>query len=166
MVEQLWGKKCPPRLAVGLHVTCSRHPDHFDNFLETFLAPAVDMLVILAAPQPPKPQNHQRIGSQFNCHDAGSVSTAPQQLKCQKHQRMDRRLFAVCRALAGSGRTARKHTNIRRALPTSEDTSRKVVQLPFLGHWTVQYQREQKLTEVLGRPVSPAFCNWLTHKQR
>ncbi len=115
------------------------HWFHVQNqHTDTFLAPAVDMLIILAAPQPPKYQDHQWIGSQFKCHNVSSVSAAPQQPKCQKHQRIDRRLFAVCRALAGSGRTARKYTNIRRALTTSEGRapqrrSHEAVQLPFPG---------------------------------
>ena len=88
------------------------HCFHVQNqHTDTFLAPAVDMLVILAPPHPPKYNDHQWIGSQFNCHNVSNVSTAPQRPKCQKHQRMDRRLFAVCRALAESGRTARKCTS-------------------------------------------------------
>ena len=155
MEVQLWGKKCPPRGAVGLHVTCSRHPGHFDHFSDTFLAPAVDMFVILAAPQPPKPQNHQRIDSQFNRHDAGSVSAAPQRPKCQKHQRMDRRLFAVCRALAGSRRTARNGgTAHQRQVRAPQKRSHAVVQLPFPGFLD---QSVSERTEVIGRPAAAAF---------
>ena len=56
------------------------HCFHVQNqHTDTFLAPAVDMLVILAPHHPPKYQNdHQWIGSQFNRHNAGTVSAAPQ----------------------------------------------------------------------------------------
>ena len=98
------------------------HCFHVQNqHTDTFLAPAVDMLVILAPPHPPKRQNdHQWIGSQFNRHNAGTVSAAPQRPKCQKHQRIDCRMFRVCRALAGSGRTARE-VHGRNSTPTLEE---------------------------------------------
>ncbi len=129
---------------------------------DTFLAPAVDMLVILAPPHPPKYQNdHQWIGSQFNRHNAGTVSAAPQRPKCQKHQRMDRRLFAVCRALAGSGRTARNGgTAHQRQVRAPQKRSHAVVQLPlpeFLNHIG------SAQTEVFGRPAAAALF-WLFPK--
>ena len=99
---------------------------------DTFLAPAVDMLVILAPPHPPKRQNaHQWIGSQFNRHNAGTVSAAPQRPKCQKHQRMDRHLFAVCRK--------RSHAVVQLPLPE------------FLNHIG------SAQTEVFGRPAAAAL---------
>ena len=109
------------------------HCFHVQNqHTDTFLAPAVDMLVILAPPHPPKRQNdHQWIGSQFNRHNAGTVSAAPQHPKCQKHQRMDRHLFAVCRK--------RSHA---------------VVQLPLPE---LLYHIGSAQTEVFGRPAAAAF---------
>ena len=98
---------------------------------DTFLAPAVDMLIIPAAPQPPKYHDHQWIGSQFNCHNAGTVSAAPQRPKCQKHQRMDRHLFAVCRK--------RSHAVVQLPLPE------------FLNHIG------SAQTEVFGRPAAAAL---------
>ena len=98
---------------------------------DTFLAPAVDMLVILAPPHPPKYHDHQWIGSQFNRHNAGTVSAAPQRPKCQKHQRMDRHLFAVCRK--------RSHAVVQLPLPE------------FLNHIG------SAQTEVFGRPAAAAL---------
>ena len=114
------------------------HCFHVQNqHTDTFLAPAVDMLVILAPPHPPKRQNdHQWIGSQFNRHNAGTVSAAPQRPKCQKHQRMDRHLFAVCRK--------RSHAVVQLPLPE------------FLNHIG------SAQTEVFGRPAAAAFSDMTT----
>ena len=109
---------------------------HIQNqHTDTFLTPAVDMLVILAPPHPPKYHDHQWIGSQFNRHNAGTVSAAPQQPKCQKHQRMDRHLFAVCRK--------RSHAVVQLPLPE------------FLNHIG------SAQTEVFGRPAAAAFLIFL-----
>ena len=109
------------------------HCFHVQNqHTDTFLAPAVDMLIILAAPRPPKYHDHQWIGSQFNRHNAGTVSAAPQRPKCQKHQRMDRHLFAVCRK--------RSHAVVQLPLPE------------FLNHIG------SAQTEVFGRPAAAAFA--------
>ena len=108
------------------------HCFHVQNqHTDTFLAPAVDMLVILAPPHPPKHHDHQWIGSQFNRRNAGTVSAAPQRPKCQKHQRMDRHLFAVCRK--------RSHAVVQLPLPE------------FLNHIG------SAQTEVFGRPAAAAF---------
>ncbi len=113
------------------------HCFHVQNqHTDTFLAPAVDMLVILAPPHPPKYHDHQWIGSQFNRHNAGTVSAAPQQPKCQKHQRMDRHLFAVCRK--------RSHAVVQLPLPE------------FLNHIG------SAQTEVFGRPAAAALKNSTT----
>ena len=108
------------------------HCFHVQNqHTDTFLTPAVDMLVILAPPHPPKYHDHQWIGSQFNRHNAGTVSAAPQRPKCQKHQRMDRHLFAVCRK--------RSHAVVQLPLPE------------FLNHIG------SAQTEVFGRPAAAAL---------
>ena len=105
-----------------------------------FFALAVDMLIILAPPHPPKYHDHQWIGSQFNRHNAGTVSAAPQQPKCHKHQRMDRHLFAVCRK--------RSHAVVQLPLPE------------FLNHIG------SAQTEVFGRPAAAALASEIcsTHK--
>ena len=114
---------------------------HTDTFLapavdmlvipDDLLTPAVDMLVILAPPHPPKYHDHQWIGSQFNRHNAGTVSAAPQRPKCQKHQQIHQRQVRV-----------------------PQKRSHAVVQLPlpeFLNHIG------SAQTEVFGRPAAAAF---------
>ena len=107
------------------------HCFHVQNqHTDTFLGPAVDMLIILAAPQPPKYHDYQWI---------------------------DRRLFRVCRALAGSGRTARNGgTAHQRQVRAPQKRSHAVVQLPlpeFLNHIG------SAQTEVFGRPAAAAFAH-------
>ncbi len=116
------------------------HCFHVQNqHTDTFLGPAVDMSIILAAPQPPKYHDHQWIGSQFNRHNAGTVSAAPQRPKCQKHQRMDRHLFAVC--------LKRSHAVVQLPLPE------------FLNHIG------SAQTEVFGRPAAAALLTYLRRRK-
>ena len=149
------------------------HCFHVQNqHTDTFLAPAVDMLVILAPPHPPKRQNHQRIGSQFNRHDAGSVSSAANStvtMSVAYRQRLNgpnvkstSGSTAGCSEFVvllrgpgeqpGSAR-AEQHTNIIGAAHHRRGAIRSY-NSPSLGFWTNSVSER---AEVIGRPAAAAF---------
>ena len=99
-----------------------------------------------------------RLSSQSNCNNVSDVSAAPQRPKCQNHNHTDYKFFAVSRALAGSGRTARMYehqisnVNVRGAQHHGGGAI-KMYNSPSLIFWTNQYQQDKSFWTAGGSRV-------------
>ncbi len=134
--------------------TCSRHVDHSGGHFYHFLAPVVDMSIILAAPI--------MTTSESAANSTATMSVAYRQRLNGPNVKSTSGSTAGCSEFVvllrgpgeqpGSAR-AEQHTNIRGAAHHRRGAIRSY-NSPSLGFWTNSVSER---TEVIGRPAAAAF---------